>query len=261
MQTAVRRFTHPDTDRTITLVGTYHLAKPDYWRDLGEVIDKLEANGAVVHCEASGPPDPEADMTPQEREAVDQLVRMKAREGRRLTALGWTDQKGGLAYPDSWRVVDLDILQIVRRLGPVLAHKAAAMHLRMMDWPDTNKTRFNLFRVIISLYFRLWTSDKSVLKAGTGEFQHVLVEARNEHALAAAAGTDLDLVMIWGLAHLPGLEAGLIARGFERSGPPQWHTVMRRRPSIVAALLRLLVGWPAPTVAAEPDGQSPPSRP
>lgn len=77
--------------------------------------------------------------------------------------------------------------------------------------------------------------------------------APDDVALDGVAGIDRDVVLIWGLASLPGLHTGLAALGFERCGEPQWHTVVRRRPSILGALQRPLVGWPAPTVRRVPS--------
>ncbi|GAA2617176.1 hypothetical protein [Paractinoplanes durhamensis] len=263
LQTAVRRYLHPGTGRTITVIGTYHLAKPAYWQDLREVIDKLEANGAVVHCEGSTKSHPDDDVTDEERQIVDQLVRAGTLERRRIKALGWTGQVEGLGYPDSWRVVDLSTAEIVRRLGPALGRHAAAHKMRGMDWPDIDRAGFNKLRLKITFLFRFMAADNLVIKAsnGSGPSDDVIVKARDQHALAEAAGADQDLVMIWGLAHLPGLDAGLIALGFERSGPLQWHTVTRRVPSICGALLRWAVRWPAPRVPQDTHEQVQQSRP
>lgn len=144
LQTPVRCYEHPGTGRKMTVTGTYHLGTPPYHDGLREVIDKLEANGALVQCENSRRAVISADADEQEQETRRQLDR------------------------------------------------------------------------------------------------------------AGEPNTGQDVVLVWGQAHLPGLHAGLTAVGFERTGTLQWHTVVRRRPSIIGALLRMLVRWPAPQVRQVP---------
>ncbi|MEU4244268.1 hypothetical protein [Actinoplanes sp. NPDC026619] len=249
VQTSVRRYTHPATGRTVTVIGTYHFGKPSYWQSLREMIDKLEANGAVVYCEGSHRAGTDTGADEQEQEVLDRLHRARELVNRRTMALGWTGQIGGLGYPDSWQFVDLSTLEIIRRLGLPLARTIAARQMRAMDWPDTSRSGFNRLRLQIAVMLRVMSSDKRIAKmAASQPGGDVLIKAREEHVLAEVSGGDQDAVLIWGLAHLPGLHDGLAALGFQRFGPPQWHTTIRRRPSILSALLRLVLRWPAPHV-------------
>jgi hypothetical protein len=92
----------------------------------------------------------------------------------------------------------------------------------------------------IALLMRIVSQDRRLVQvaARRDPADEVLVKSRNEVALDGVASTDRDTVLIWGLAHLPGLDTGLAEQGFFRSGDPQWHTVARR-PTIPDALWRL----------------------
>ena len=258
VQTSVRRFEHPDTGRTVTVIGTYHLGTAPYYEGLREVIDKLEANGAVVHHEGTRPTNTATD---EEQDILELLDIANTQKAELVTAAGWPGQIEGLGYPDSWQNVDLTTLDIVRRLGLPAARQMADRLMRMQAMLGTGRTGVNRVRLMIAVLFRWTSNEKRVIKAASrNATDEVIVKARDQVALAGVAGTDRDVVLIWGLAHLPGLHTGLLDLGFERTGLPQWHTVVKRRPSIIAALLRMAVRWPAPRrarVAASHDPAGP----
>jgi hypothetical protein len=238
VQTSTRLFTHPDTDRQVTVIGTFHLGEPAYFTGLRDTIDKLQANGAVVQCEGSRLLT--CDDTDDEQELLGQLRRADVLQDQRLAELGWISQVQGLQYPPSWQIADLNYLTIIRDLGIPLARTMARAQLRRVDWPDDDRNGLNRMRLGIALLMRVVSQDRRVVQvaAHPDPADAVLVTARNEVALDGIAGTDRDTVLIWGLAHLPGLDAGLTEQGFIRSGEPQWHTVARR-PTIPDALWRL----------------------
>src|SRR5439155_21056436 len=66
----------------------------------------------------------------------------------------------------------------------------------------------------------------------------VRIGLRNEIALEGVDGTDADVVLLWGTAHLPGLVDGLLARGFEPAGV-RWLQV-GRLPRLWVSLLALV---------------------
>lgn len=252
VQTSIRQFTHTRTGRLATVIGTFHFGHPNYYRDLREAIDKLEADGAVIQCENSRlNKDHSADVDAHEHETLKQLQRASQLNSARLHAVGWAEQITELGCPDHWQVVDLTVLDIIRRLGPVRAREVARQMLRKTKRPASDRRALPHMHLMTAIIMRVLSDDQRIVKvAGKGPADDVLLDARNQVALDAVAATDRDVVLIWGLAHLPGLDAGLAALGFERSGPPQWHTVTNRRPGVPSALLRLLLGRP---VTARPD--------
>jgi hypothetical protein len=71
LQTPVVRFEHPRTGRTVTVAGVVHIARTSYYRQLGIMLTKLEAAGALVFYEGSaaprrrnGPPSARLTATP-----------------------------------------------------------------------------------------------------------------------------------------------------------------------------------------------------
>ncbi|MGI5243068.1 hypothetical protein [Dactylosporangium sp. CA-139066] len=251
VQTSIRTFRHPVTDRTVTVIGTFHLGEPRYFVGLREAIDKLEANGAVVHCEGSRLlPCDDTTATDDERQLLAQLQTADVAQDQRVAALGWVGQVDGLEYPPTWQIVDLDYLAIIRRLGPPLARTVASDKLRRFGGPADNPNGLNLMRLGIAVLMATMSQDRSVIQVAgrpDPEFD-VLIKARNDGALHGVASTDQDTVLIWGLAHLPGIDAGLVEQGFLRHGEPEWHTVARR-PTIPHALWRLVTRRAAPAAA------------
>lgn len=249
VQTSTRTFHHRVTDRTVTLIGTYHLGEPAYFAGLSETIDKLQANGAVVQCEGSRLlACDEADATTDERDLLAQLRRADALQDQRVAELSWVGQIQGLAYPPTWQIVDLSYLKIIRDLGTPLARTVARGKLSRVDWPDSDRNGLNRMRLSIALLMRIVSQDRRLVQVAASRkpANEVLVKARNAVALDGVASTDRDTVLIWGLAHLPGLDAGLAEQGFVRTGDPQWHTVARR-PTIPDALWRLATRRATPT--------------
>lgn len=256
VQTSIRTFTHPVTARKVTVIGTYHLGEPSYFVGLREAIDKLQANGAVVQCEGSRlRACDETDATADERELLAQLRRADELQNQRVAELGWVGQIDGLAYEPSWQVFDLDYLKIIRGLGMPLARAKTRGKLRLVDWPDTDRNGLNRMRLGIALLMRIASQDRRLVHLANrpDPADEVLVKARNAVALDGVAGTDRDTVLVWGLAHLPGLDTGLVEQGFVRSGEPQWHTVARR-PTIPRALFRLATRRPTPALRVGGDG-------
>jgi hypothetical protein len=261
VQTSIRSFNHPVTDRKVTVIGTYHLGEPGYFAGLREAIDNLEANGAVVQCEGSRLVScDESHATADELELLSQLRRADVLQDQRVAELGWTGQIDGLAYPPSWQIVDFSYLKIIRDLGMPLARTVARRKLRRVDWPDDDRNGLNRMRLGIAVLMRTVSQDQRLVQvAGRRDpTNEVLLKARNALALQRVAGTDRDTVLIWGLAHLPGLDAGLAEQGFVRSGAPQWHTVARR-PTIPDALWRLATHRVTPARQVTDDGRRKPA--
>jgi hypothetical protein len=261
VQTSIRIFNHPVTDRKVTVIGTYHLGEHDYFAGLGEAIDTLQANGAVVQCEGSRLLTcDESDATADEQELLAQLRRADVLQDQRVAELGWAGQIDGLGYPPSWQVVDLSYLKIIRGLGIPLARTVTRGKLRRVDWPDDDRNGLNRMRLGIALLMRIVSQDQRLVQVAARHdpTDEVLVKARNAVALQGIASTDRDTVLIWGLAHLPGLDAGLAEQGFVRSGAPLWHTVARR-PTIPDALWRLATHRATPARQVTDDGSRKPA--
>jgi hypothetical protein len=120
------------------------------------------------------------------------------------------------------------------------------------------------FRLLLHLMFTgfrvsVWSSARRAARPGTpaAGSDAVLIDQRDALALEALWDTEQDTVLIWGCAHLPGLEAGITAAGFVRDGATQWHTaaVLPTVRSILSRLRALprTAGTAGPVDAAVPD--------
>jgi hypothetical protein len=222
LQAPVVRFEHPETGRTVTVAGVVHIARASYYRQLGTMLTKLEAAGALVLYEGIG------HAAETEWSAVGQAERDTwdtARTGSRELAqaacryLGWVGQGEALAYSASWRNVDMSEPEFVQRKG---AHDVLDMQEGFEDMlgDRARDQRDALMGVTIGMLLRLYSLDRyQVLSrwAATGYpgFSQLVIDERNDRALAALP-SDRDAVLIWGFGHLPGLAAGLLRAGYRR---------------------------------------------
>ncbi|GAA1563556.1 hypothetical protein GCM10009827_101460 [Dactylosporangium maewongense] len=235
LQTPVHHFVHPDTGRRIAVIGTMHMGEPGYFAGLRTVIDELEADGAVVQCEASSLllPDEQTEqtLTDDERTVLAMRERKVELELRRVTELGWVRQLDAFGYPDRWQKVDLSALEIMRRIGTEVMLRGEVRGIKMFDRPDNDPRSIEQFRLLLHLMFTglrftVWSSARRAARSGTpaSGVDAVLIDQRDALALEALWGTEQDTVLIWGCAHLPGIEAGITSAGFVRDGATQWHT-------------------------------------
>ena len=261
LQTPVHHFLHPDTGRRIAVIGTMHMGEPGYFAGLRTVIDGLEEDGAVVQCEASSLllPDEQTEqtLTDEERVVLAMRDRRMELELRRVTELGWVRQLDALGYPDRWQKVDLGIVEIIRRVGTEVMLRTEVRAIKMFDRPDNDprsieQLRLQLHLMFIAFRFTVWSSARRAARPGTPATgsDAVLIDQRDALALEALWGTEQDTVLIWGCAHLPGLEAGITAAGFVRDGATQRHTAAVL--PTVRSILSRLRALPRTTGTADP---------
>lgn len=274
LQTPIRGYHHRETGRRITVVCTMHMGVAAYFTGLRAVIDKLQADGAVVQSEGSRMLDSTADTTADELLLLTGLRHATEIEDQRAAVLGWVTQAAGLAYPadgmsypPDWQIVDLSHLEIIRRVGVDTMRRHLAGRNRLFG--QAVNRRGARYLLMITIGMRIGANDRLNHMAEDHRKQQrredpmnaVLLGERNAVALAGLDRTDLDTVLIWGAKHLPGLHAGLTERGYERvPEPEQWHTVTTL-PSVRRALWQVITGRPAtfgsePITAPEPAGSS-----
>src|SRR6266511_999564 len=241
LQTSIHYYAHPGTGRRVTVIGTHHVGERAYFAGLRVVIDELEAAGALVHCEGSRLlPCDDPDITAEEQQLLAELRRCDELEKRRLAHLGWVGQIDGLGYPPHWQVIDLSYLEILRRLGVTAIQRLVHGKTKAFDWPNDDRKGIDRLRLRIAATLHATANDRHVTQLNDREpTKTVLLGDRTTVALNGVAGTDRDTVLVWGVAHMPGLGAGLREQGFVRSDEPQWHTVAEL-PSMRTALWRVV---------------------
>lgn len=244
LQTPVYRYVHADTGRQVTLIGAIHIGEPSYYTALRSVIDDMEATGAAVQCEGSSLlRGTGLDLTEQEQEVMADLRRMRALEKRRVAELGWVGQLDGLGYPPRWQVVDLSPPEIMRRTGVETMRLQVQRMIRGFDWAEGDRRGLARLRLKMAIGFRILARNEKRISQAVrrNPADAVLLDERNALALSGVADTFRDVVLIWGAAHLSGLDAGLREQGMVRAGEPEWYTALVL-PSTGAALWGVITG-------------------
>jgi hypothetical protein len=216
--TAVRTFTHPESGRAVTLVGTMHIGQYRYFRQLSGVVEALSAAGAEVHVEGINHVD-DSPPTQWERDRLAEADRWADPEttGVAVSLLRVESQGVRLRLPDGVRNVDLSHLQLLRRLG-------WEDYRRVFTPPraHTSTPRLGLAaRAAIRFQFRhpRLVDRFASLRRRDRRIAQVVIEQRNQLAFAAAteALTRGDVALVWGTQHLPGLATLFRSQGYRLS--------------------------------------------
>lgn len=221
LYTAIHRYIHIETGRRVTVIGTWPFAESDYWGELQALIDSLTAGGSVVHCQGSRLLTGDGETaTADEWDLVADLGSYDEMEYRRITDLGWVSRADGLAYPPRWQLVDLSYLEILRRVGPAPIRKILNRRARMNHWSDER------WRLAATASMRFLDNNHVIARSGRNPLDALVRSDRYAVALRGVDRTERDTVMVWGVAHLPALGAGLRERRFYRLDETEWHTAV-----------------------------------
>ena len=258
-QTPIRTFAHPSTSQRVTVVAVNHFGTDRYFRGLLTAITDRQRGGAIVLSEGADmvTNDPIAatagkqigttagegiEATPAERTALASMRAVNDHMVEVFARFGWVHESQVIGTPAGWRYVDLSHEDIIRQTG-------AAAFQHIADSATTGKTgqaldpRLTRARLLLQLAFSLRLI--AVLPARLqseikfDDIDAVVLEQRNKLVLDTIDTTSADVVVWWGARHLPGLTAGLTARGYQQTGRDSWRTV-GTLPPISTSLWRLL---------------------
>lgn len=228
-QTAIN--TYRRDGRVVTLVGTFHMAEPDYYQTLRKRVDELEAGGAVVQYEGVNNDASSPSVTDVERKAVEAL--RESTEARyepvHMLDFGWVAQRDSVLYTDGpafWRPVDVPALDVVRLFGPRRlldqpAITAPAMQIQVIKAMDTSSVEYAKFRAMARTKF----IEMADMRIDDSTTEAVIYAWREFHAVLAILGAGQDVVAIWGAPHLRGLDQVLVRNEFELADS-EWVTAI-----------------------------------
>jgi len=231
VETPIDTFEHPETDSVIDIVSLVHVGQPSYYRELGEYIMGRQDEGFAVHYESVAVGGEEATEP----------------RGALIRAKNWLLEEFYEAEADAFVTVELNSSYTIQANGVLFRPEGSYNY----DVDDAFVTEHaSLFKFILEfgkarvVRKRLASAAKqgsgavdeyvfNKLKDGVSESvgpkaerhakrDKVIVGARNEVALAGVdhaleADTDAKLVLVWGVGHLAGLSAGLVARSYTHS--------------------------------------------
>jgi len=224
LETPVRTYQHPDAQSRVDLIGTVHYAEPDYYRQIQDIIDEHTTSGAVTHCElVSAVSQADFDAAPRRvRRSLHYLTSLEIGIDALAKKAGLVSQQEALVLSASGGHHDTDELTLGAKLNPyalgalVLMMKAGNALARIAP------TEARRQAVIDALYAGDSGSTSFLSNALNFNNMASVLSDRNETTLAAAdvhfaEHPQTDLVLPWGVEHIPGLSAGFEQRGFEQT--------------------------------------------
>jgi hypothetical protein len=244
LETPIYHFVHP-TGRAVRLVGMVHAGRLSYFHQVKALVEQWRHAGAEVHSEGSGLGDlitnPPPDLTAEEKELLNTQVAADLQMVVMMPEPGWTHQSFGFSegaepWPPGWQRRDMPYLDYLRTVGVDVIRE----QLQQVVNPSEATRKIVGSRHVSALTFRALALNLPRPPKPTDAVQ---IDRRNEIALDGVDGTDADVVLIWGTAHLPGLTQGLLARGYQPAGE-DWVEV-GRLPRLWVSLLALLPLVPA----------------
>ncbi|MFC0532095.1 hypothetical protein [Phytohabitans kaempferiae] len=180
------------------------------------------------------------DITEAEREAVRRFAPTVTQLDL-FAPWGWVEQLDGFgggapaagvprSWPDGWERHDLNEIGIMRLQGvePVAEGLPPGQESTAAGKPSKLARRLALTQAAVEF----WGQAQGVRLPKRTDA--VILDRRNDVAIEAADAVPGDVVLLWGCAHLGGLQTRLEAGGYVLA-EETWHTVGRLpRPSSIA---------------------------
>lgn len=243
LQTPAIYLRHPETGRQVVLISMIHIGRADYYARLRELV---EEHAGLVLFEGLGELSPAEldDLTPDERRVYDGLATLNGAYRRLAAALDLVAQPDAMPRPRAgWVRADLPVRELVRRwlaarlpLVPVMSGTSRMLESALLR----RATRLLLLQepYLLAMFTVVWGRVP-----GLRRFTRVIVDERNAAALEAFDGTppDQDVLITYGAGHIPGILAGLRARGYSETAR-DWFTAHTERIPF-AEMLRRRGDW------------------
>ena len=213
LETAVWTLRHPKTGRTVSLVGTMHIADARYFGELSGIISELAADGAQVQVEGITHRD-EDQLSGWEGDRLAEARRWEDPERAGLAvALLRLESQRLLNLPEGFRNIDLSHVDLLRRVGWDEYRRLFSPGPVPAAVPQFSP----LLRAVLRFQLRHSRSIEALrsLSPRHRRVNRVVIDERNAVAFAGAAESleRTDVALVWGADHLPGL-----ARLFGRAG-------------------------------------------
>lgn len=212
-QLAVRRLTFANDDgHKIHIQGVSHIADPDFWRSFKQTLAQYARDGWIIHYELIKG---HGQLTRKERRRLKGIRRVSRIIARKSTKAGLEHQRK-LEYPSGSKNVDMTAWKLASQLDFSLKDN-------VLFRVDSVLLAAIPFRFMKQFIAHVLLSKKST--SLSPKFDEVVLHDRNRLAVDAAASEKLDVLMVWGAAHLPGMAKLLQVKGYTLTGS-QWTAIM-----------------------------------
>jgi hypothetical protein len=203
-------------DKHITTVGAMHAATEESWRELINYLVAAEKDGAEIHLEGVQPAE---GTTEDEKTGIAALLSLMAlgRSVAELTGLQY--QKDAFVNAPAWKAHDVTVLDVVRKMN-----KKILLYIANIGSEDIrispSKALWSLRNIHILSFFGSFIPLTRQIVGSEG-----ILHQRNYFATEAAFNTQSDVVLVWGAAHLPGMDKILRRNGYRREST-EWRVII-----------------------------------
>lgn len=222
----IRLYRHPQTHQEVILVGMIHAASAEYYRFLQFLIDSYEQEGFKILYERVKPmtDNERAQLTTPQQQMFRQFVLFRDIIAELVGHVGLSHQLEAMDYRDTWVNTDISSYDLAQKLSGD----------QMLDLPDGAELQdiTDMVPQIVSSLKRplslivAYPLLASPLVALSWLFsrrskgvKRVILDYRNHYAYKESKPfmAKGSVVMMWGAAHLPGLDSLLQADGYQHT--------------------------------------------
>lgn len=217
LETPVVFYEHPTTKREVVFIATIHIAEPEYFNALQQLIDSLPNHKILFERVGKLSSEEQQALTEEEAIVAKDFASFFALSDELTRVISLMHQRDGLAYDVSWVNTDLKLYDLVRSFTrqrvrltrDEIEPKDLLDKEELIRWiTDKTLNRFAAFAAIMSVA-TLFSRDKRLGK-------QLILDQRNTVAIHGIHKYLLEgnIATIWGAAHLAGIEKQLKQLGF-----------------------------------------------
>lgn len=225
IETPVLTYEHSESQSRIDLFGAVHIAEAEYYKTMQEKVGERAAAGAAVQFEMVRVGS-DVDISNASRLTLWKMGQIAHGLGTLFELVKGLDsrlihQRDGLNYHEDWENVDTTHVDIARRFSIRGVVKLRLVSLLLSEGLDIENEDFK--RAFFSALGKSLggSSETGSSLLGSKKDNAVIVDYRNRIALEGVdekldEAPGGDIALIWGAGHIPGLEAGLLGRGYRK---------------------------------------------
>jgi hypothetical protein len=217
LELPVVTYRHPETNKTVILVGVMHIADRMYYERLQEMLDGLENRGTTIVYEliARLTEDEERALRPHERIYHKRTKEEKTERMTFMKLLVLSDQLKHLAYRPTWVRTDMRGFAFIKRFAKArLIRRQAEKRVKFLKSEKLLLRWFSNFLFMNMLAFQVFMRISTLYSRRARMRDRIIMHDRNLIGHRGIQAQNGDVAAIWGAAHLPGIGALLRKDGY-----------------------------------------------